>query len=215
MTSQFPLYDAHTGQYVGECPTGLVTDCYMAGEVFEHNGRLVHRFPKPAGQNMPLDKKAPRVRPLVEVYKEGQIPMEWAVEDLLPMSAITLVVGSPKVGKTTMFLSWLKAMYLTGTDWCGFAVQPAVCWLLTDEGTRSLSRAIEKVGIPVNDEQHHHEVSIISDNDLSWDELCEWISDRIVNMQETVRRASGEWDPPIPPRVILIDTLGHGGNWTM
>ena len=148
----------------------------------------------------------PRLRPLSEVYAEGLEPLEWVIEEMLPMKAITLVIGDPKVGKTTMFLSWLRAMYLTGTDWCGFTVQPSVCWLMTDEGARSLSRAIEKVGIPVDNEQHHHEVSIISDNELSWDELCEWISDRIVTMQSEIERAAeGGWEAPIPPRVVLID----------
>ena len=166
--------------------------------------------------NSPRSSRAPLIHSMSDVYHDGLAPVEWAVDDLLPMEAITLVSGGPKIGKTTVFLSWLKAMITQQPEWCGKTVRPYLCWLFTDEGKRTMSRAIQRVGIPVDRHMAEHRISIFSENELSWEELCEWIGDEVLAMQERVDEtlfAGGDPDyVDYPPQVILIDTLGAWGE---
>ena len=211
------LYDVLTGEPVMEITDAVwpsLPEDYWLGNPFSFTvpGRgpvKVHRFPRPA--SLPAATRAPRRRLLSEVYAEGQIPLEWVVKDLLPMGAVTLFAGGPKVGKTTAFLTWLRAMHLAEPEWCGMEVTPGVCWLYTDEGSRTLARAVEKTGIPASPhEAFQHRISLASDHDLSWEELCAHIGDEILALQaqEQEAREQGWAVVEVPPRCIIIDTLG-------
>ena len=73
------------------------------------------------------------LRSIAEVFAEGHTAVPWLVEDLIPLSAVTLVAAGAKVGKTTMLCSILNAM-TTGKDWAGLSVTQGTGWLFTQEG---------------------------------------------------------------------------------
>ena len=214
------LYDVLTGEPVMEITApvlSILPEDYWLGNPFciavpGKGDVTVHRFPRPAAPaSLYASVRAPRRRPLSEVFAEGQIPLEWVVEDLLPMGAVTLFAGGPKVGKTTAFLTWLRAMHLAEPEWCGLGVTPSVCWLYTDEGSRTLARAIEKTGIPAGPgEPIQHQITLASDNYLSWEELCAHIGDEVRALQTQEREAREQgWEvAEVPPRCIIIDTMG-------
>ena len=205
-----PMFHAGTGEYLGEATPELLDSVpFMTFETVPTALGPVRRTPG-IGDGKANPASFPPLRPLSEVYAEGLEPLEWVIEEMLPMKAITLVIGNPKVGKTTMFLSWIKAMHVGAELWCGFKVMPSVCWLFTDEGPHSLAKAIDKMEIPVEGQQMEHRVASISDAVCDWAELCEWIGDRVVEVKNAARHAADEAYTPdeIPPRVILIDTYG-------
>ena len=204
------MYRVGTGDFLGEAPQEIITDQFVLGEPVGWNGEMV--VCRPGGGDSGA-KTPPPLYSMTEVFEAGSRALDWAVEEMLPMESITLLAGDPKVGKTTLFLSWLKVMQEGNTDWCGRAVLPSVCWLFTDEGTRTLRRAFEKMDMPVEPNEFQHRVAFVSQNDFGWLELCEWITDQVLEAQAGAKLASDEgYDPPPTPRVILIDTFGAWGQ---
>ena len=74
-------------------------------------------------------------------------PAEWLVNGLLAAGSITLLVGSPKAGKTMLVLSLLKAA-ATGGKFLGSTLgEPKRSWLFTEQSERSLAAQVRMVGL--------------------------------------------------------------------
>ena len=206
---RLPMFNTR-GDFLMEAPPEVITDDFVNGLTVQTVYGAVTRNPngEPQGQGNPA--RFPRGRALSEYYAEGLEPLEWVIEEYLPMKAITLVIGDPKVGKTTLFLSWLKAMQTNQSFWCGQPVKSSVCWVFTDEGPHSMAKAIDRMGIPVENQLMEHIVFSISDNESDWDALCEWIGDEVEAAKAEADHATREGYAldRVTPRVILIDTYG-------
>ena len=74
-------------------------------------------------------------------------PAEWLVNGLLAAGSITLLIGSPKAGKTMLVLSLLKAA-ATGGRFLGSTLgEPKRSWLFTEQSERSLAAQVRMVGL--------------------------------------------------------------------
>lgn len=142
------------------------------------------------------------------------------VEKIIPAQAITLITGDPKVGKTTL-LYRLIDMMTSGDIFCDLEVRSVVCWILTDEGTRSLGPLLRRVGprIPTN----HKIIQYGQMADYSWPQIVNGLIKEYNRIKKTYeeredRPAKQEHsgypktpDPELLPDVIIVDTLGQ---WT-
>ena len=74
-------------------------------------------------------------------------PAEWIVDGLLAEGSTTLLIGSPKAGKTILVLSLLKAA-ATGGKFLGSTLgEPKRSWLFTEQSERSLAAQVRMVGL--------------------------------------------------------------------
>ena len=98
--------------------------------------------------------KLPQDEPLLyplsarELVESAPTPT-WLVDGILPGQGLTLFHSRPKLGKSTMTLTWLRAME-DGSDWAGKAVKPTAALLLTEENGSSLAEAFEEVGLDLD-----------------------------------------------------------------
>lgn len=159
------------------------------------------------------------MRTIGEVRMEGSRARPWLVDGLIPSGAVTLLSAASKAGKTTLMLAVMRAME-DGTPWCGQAVSPGSVWLFTEEGSRSLTEALDMVGL--SDHSRHVVVHISDRGEYAWANMIDAIAAKIVRMQQKLddwlMNAVDSNDEPIesdepasPPRMVIVDTFGA---WT-
>ena len=200
------LYDIRTGSAVTipDWPNGVTPH----GNLFQWQGRTLatwHHYSLMVGPSrIPAQ---PAVQPLADrmhdhagIWEMGQQPVNWIIGGLIPRHGLTLMVGDPKVGKSTLLMSILQSMQ-EGTPWCGqpVVVQPA--WIFTDEGPHTLAEAMLQAAprLPKILSNSMHKFLLRSDWEGSWPGLCASITNDVVALQEA--------DLP-GPTLIVIDVFG-------
>lgn len=152
-----------------------------------------------------------------EILEEGSRELPWIVESLIPSGAITLMTGSSKAGKTTVLFAVLKCM-VDATPWAGQEVEKGTAWILTEEGTHSLTEVHRTVDL--TDESPHMFFQLSSRQSLNWESVCDQVGNEIVGLQTQwgnfhfygVDEAGNYLQPTQPlmsaPRMVVVDTLG-------
>lgn len=136
-------------------------------------------------QNLETVRKAEQAEP--ETYfwadiKKVQEPL-WLVGDLVPKNQITLLTGSPKVGKTT----FVGCMLAAGMYNQLFLNQPTYNFrtmLLSDEGLLTLKKWGERCGFP--DEDRGEDLSLCQiefalnsqRENKNFLQICDWLNDK-------------------------------------
>jgi len=88
----------------------------------------------------------PRLVSLQELLDEPEEETPWVVEGLLPASGLSLVVGKPKVGKST-FARWMALAVAQGKPFLGLAVaQGPVIYLALEEKRGEVKRHLREMG---------------------------------------------------------------------
>jgi AAA domain-containing protein len=86
-------------------------------------------------------------RPIGELLAEPDVPLEWLVEGLLPREAISLLVGRPKSGKTTLCRT-LAADVEGATPFLSRAtVQGPVIYVSLEDSTRAVTAHFRRLGV--------------------------------------------------------------------
>ena len=135
-------------------------------------------------QNMEMTRKAELARPPKWVWpdiREVEEP-KWLVGDLIPKNQITLLTGSPKVGKTT----FVGCMLAAGMYNQPFLEQPTHNFrttLLSDEGLLTLKKWGERCGFPSKENDETPSLSRVDfvlnsqRENKTFMQICDWLND--------------------------------------
>ena len=140
------------------------------------------------------------LRSSASIREEASREIPWILEGLIPGGAISLITGDSKSGKTTFLLSVLRSM-IDGSSWCGQEVEKATAWVFTEEGSRSLTEAMQVTGL---EGDNHRFYQISSRRTVDWNVFIGKVEKAIISLQ----REYGELAPDWPPRLVIIDTFG-------
>ena len=114
----------------------------------------------------------------------------WLIDGILPDTGLTMIHGAAKVGKTTILMSWLKALERDG-EWAGKASVGTPVLYLSEEGGNTLAEPIEEMHL---DHDSHHLIAPIEYAPEGWD----WIA---TLAHATLHAAA------VGARLIIIDTM--------
>lgn len=78
-------------------------------------------------------------------------PREWLVPDLLPLGALVLLVGAPKLAGKSTFAWGLVAAAARGGEYLGFSLPATKAVLLAEDGDADLSTRIKYFGLAASD----------------------------------------------------------------
>lgn len=131
---------------------------------------------------------------------DSAVTPEWIIDGVLPYPSLSFLYSQPKAGKTTMLLSWLRAME-QGGEWAGREVSEAKVLYLTEEGGATIGEGVEHTGL---DPAGQHRVFPIERIKTDWG----W---------PMVLVRAGMAAQKINAKVIVIDTMmvwaqGDDGN---
>lgn len=91
----------------------------------------------------------------------------WLIDGILPDPGLTLVHAGPKRGKTTMAISWLKALE-EGTAWAGRETKVTRALYFTEENGSTLGEAFEEIGLNMESGFHLFYPTEIAGHDWKW-----------------------------------------------
>ena len=107
-----------------------------------------------------------------ELFERKGTPVDWIVDRLIASGTLTLLLSSPKVGKTTFNLHMCKAI-LEGTRFIGLNTSKRDVVYLTEEGSITFQKALLDAGLDKRSDFHlllYQEAF-----GLPWDELVGYV----------------------------------------